>query len=659
VRRFQSIGFLLSAFTGLMVVMLIAIFTFSAVDAYRREQKARTVLATITDIRRVLAAGAGIRNELALANLMLDTSSASKPDTIANLERLQRSSEKIVRGAIYDAAHRDVADSKAIATSMIRTNSEFVSLFSRVEGVVREPREARDPHVFAQWRATSTILTRQLSAELELLEQEAAGRDPFIDATLKISDAAWNLRMDAGRERGFVQTAIIDNSVPTLVSLQYLAELRGMVIAHWNIIRAQTRRSTMPVPIKHAIANALQIYLKQATLRDDLLKRLVSGQKVAMTGEQWVAFSNKGLSSILTISATALNLCGARALQLARDAHGAFIDALALMALSLVLAFAAVACIVLRVIRPLKAITLNLRTHERGDTSAAIPYEDHQDEIGEFARALRSFRAGALERERLKSELLEQRSAKDAAEAANQIKATFLASMSHELRTPLNAILGFSEVLKSELYGPLGHEKYGEYAGYVFKSATHLLDLINDVLDLSKIEAGQMELKETSFALTDLVSETMLMVREKARNHCTLTVSEKDQLPEVIADKRLIKQILLNILSNAIKFTPDGGHVSVSIQLLPEDIIVQVSDTGIGMDATELGVAFSPYGQIDSKIARQHQGTGLGLPISRSLAELHGGTLKAESSKGNGTVVTLSLPRARIVQAVHSIVNVA
>lgn len=231
---------------------------------------------------------------------------------------------------------------------------------------------------------------------------------------------------------------------------------------------------------------------------------------------------------------------------------------------------------------------------------------------------------------------------------ASKAKSEFLAAMSHELRTPLNAILGFTEVIKGELYGALGHPKYREYAEDVHKSGAHLLDLINDVLDLSKIDAGKMELRETRFAVSDLVAESLLLVRDKAKGHVELRVAVPEGLL-ITADRRLLKQILLNLLSNAIKFTPPGGTIRVTAEHRPgAGLALCVSDTGIGMSAAEIITAFSHYGQVDSRIARAHQGTGLGLPISKALAELHGGDLTAESSKDDGTRITLLLPEARV-----------
>jgi signal transduction histidine kinase len=234
------------------------------------------------------------------------------------------------------------------------------------------------------------------------------------------------------------------------------------------------------------------------------------------------------------------------------------------------------------------------------------------------------------------------------AQAASNAKSEFLASMSHELRTPLNAILGFSEILKGEFYGPLGHNKYVEYAEDVFKSGTHLLDLINDVLDLSKIDAGKMELRECVFSLRELAGDCVHLISGKAR-HVTIH-QEVDGALEILADKRLIKQVLLNLLSNAVKFTPAGGTITVGGNTTATGATLFVADTGIGMSETQLKKAFSHYGQVDSKIARAHQGTGLGLPISQALAKLHGGELIASSIPGEGTRMTLVLPEDRVVE---------
>ena len=205
--------------------------------------------------------------------------------------------------------------------------------------------------------------------------------------------------------------------------------------------------------------------------------------------------------------------------------------------------------------------------------------------------------------------------------------------MSHELRTPLNAILGFSEVIRDELFGPVGLDKYVDYASDVHKSGQLLLDLINDVLDLSKIDAGKVELREEILRVPELIRDCIVLVRERAlKAGVALTLLPIAPEPQIAGDARLLKQVLLNLLSNAVKFTPQGGSVTVTAVARRDDYIITVSDTGIGMSPEDIQVAMSAYGQVDSKIASKHRGTGLGLPISRSLAELDGGALNIKKA---------------------------
>ncbi len=233
---------------------------------------------------------------------------------------------------------------------------------------------------------------------------------------------------------------------------------------------------------------------------------------------------------------------------------------------------------------------------------------------------------------------------KTRAESANRSKSEFLANMSHELRTPLNAIIGFSEMMETGMFGPLGSPKYTEYAHDIRSSGQHLLELINDILDMSKIEAGRMTLEKQPTDLGTVIEESLRLVSGRAEIASVKIVNEVGALPSVDADKRAIKQVLLNLLSNAIKFTPAGGTITMRGGADGRFVSLAVEDTGIGIPAHALPKIGRPFEQVESQHSKKHKGTGLGLALSRSLVELHGGSLTIASTEGVGTRVTFTLP---------------
>jgi signal transduction histidine kinase/cytochrome b561 len=264
-------------------------------------------------------------------------------------------------------------------------------------------------------------------------------------------------------------------------------------------------------------------------------------------------------------------------------------------------------------------------------------------QMEEIAHLAQERQEEQLERQRL-------RIAKEGAEAANRTKSQFLATMSHELRTPLNAIIGFSEIIKGELFGPVQNRNYVGYAADIFNSGTHLLQLINDILDMSHLESRQLELREQEVDLHVAVSSCMRLVEmqaDQAKVH--LSTSLDDDLPSVRADDRRLRQILINIIANAVKFTPEGGRVTVSGVQRDGGVALVIADTGIGMAPEDIPKAMQPFGQIDSKLSRKYQGTGLGLPLAKHLAILHGGTLTIESEVNVGTTITVTLPSERVI----------
>jgi signal transduction histidine kinase len=244
------------------------------------------------------------------------------------------------------------------------------------------------------------------------------------------------------------------------------------------------------------------------------------------------------------------------------------------------------------------------------------------------------------------------RLAKEQAEVASRTKSQFLANMSHELRTPLNAIIGFAEVIEREFFGPVGVAQYASYAADIHRSGQHLLSLINDILDLSKVEAGRFEIVEQDFTLAETIDEAKRLLEIRAQKAGLSLSSEIEaDIGRVYADRKLISQALLNLLSNAVKFTPAGGQVRISARREREgDLLLSVADTGIGMAPEEIPRALEPFGQIDGTLARRYDGTGLGLTITKAFIEMHGGTLSLDSAKGRGTTATIRLPGWRCRQ---------
>lgn len=293
--------------------------------------------------------------------------------------------------------------------------------------------------------------------------------------------------------------------------------------------------------------------------------------------------------------------------------------------------------------RPIDRLLATAARWSAGEWHARAGMGGGSGEIERLARAFDAMADAVGSRERSLVRATEE------AVAASRAKSDFLANMSHELRTPLNAILGFSDIMRTEMMGPLS-PRYRSYACDIHSSADHLLRLINELLDVSKLEAGKLELHEEIFRLCDLVNECAHLIRQRAEK-ARLDVSiEVPRCEWIQADRLRLKQVLINLLSNAVKFTPAGGRVGVRTVERADAIRIEVFDTGIGMRPEDIPIALEPFRQIDDAFNRRYEGTGLGLTLARRLTELHGGRLEIESAPGRGTRVRIDLPKARLVQ---------
>ena len=237
------------------------------------------------------------------------------------------------------------------------------------------------------------------------------------------------------------------------------------------------------------------------------------------------------------------------------------------------------------------------------------------------------------------------------AEIANRSRSEFFAKMGHELRTPLNAIIGFSEIIKDEIFGPVGSARYREYMHDINDSGHHLLDLVNDLLDIARIEVGKSELDDQVLAVPEVIAASLAEFADQAAaGGVTLDSDIRAGLPHLRADPRKLRQMLSNLLSNAVRFTEPGGRVTLGAWSSPDaGFVLQVVDSGIGMALKDIPVALSPFGQVKNALRQRHEGSGLGLPLTKAMAELHAGSLDLQSEPGAGTTVTLRFPAERLV----------
>jgi signal transduction histidine kinase len=644
VKRHLSISVLLPTVTGLLTLALVTICALYARNALQSREQALRVPVIVGISSDLFTAIQGFRVERGAVNTNLAAPVPIATEDQNNITRLRIQSEKALDSALSRIGFVHIDGSGPAVEAIHERVHALVQQRADVDAALVRARDERSPAVTQNWIATSGEVVSAIDDLSTVLEAELTDGDAFIANLILLKQIVWSLRSDSGEERLLVREAMVSGKPVLEQQKHQFTALAGSILGTWKLVRDKTRSSKAPPELRAAIEEADRTYFSSYRPRwDALVADLAAGRKVDLSPHEWAAMSNAGRDAIFKLSQTAFDLARAHAYKQSKTAERNFYLAVLFMAVFSLTGTATVFYVLRGVVTPISQINNAMRLVADGNFTCAIPFKHRIDEIGSLSESLHVFRDNAIEKQRLSIEKMR-------AETANRTKSEFLANMSHELRTPLNAIIGFSEVMKRAMFGPLS-EQYRDYGADIFNSGTHLLDLINDVLDLSKLEAKKLELFEEIVGIDDVIDASVRLVSPqagKARVHVIKSTGE-EALPAVRADERRLRQVLLNLLSNAVKFTPEGGSVHITGSRGNGGLAITIKDNGIGIAADQIPKVLEPFCQIDSKVSRRHHGTGLGLPLAKQLIELHGGTLRIESALNVGTCVTIFLPQERIV----------
>ena len=643
-RRFFSISALLHAVIGLLTATIVITFAIYGIRALQSLQEARQIPGIVDISNDLFVAEQSFRIERGAVTHALDIEASVSEADVTEITMERTKADTSLDRALAKLAAIELSGSRPIRNEISESRKLFTTLRGETDTALKQPDARRSAALSANWIAVGGRLVRAIDSLSGRLDNEFNKADPFVEKMMEFKRIAESMRSDAGKERLLIVQALAAGARLSDMQRQQFTLLRGRIDGAWDLFQAEAHQLTIPSKLKAAIEAVNSLYFDDfRTKRDGVIEQLAAGRPTSISADEWRPLTAAAQQSVSAVGNVALNIAGDHADEQAVAAKQTFYGAILLMVLFSGIGLLAALYVMKAVIRPLGEISEAMRVVAEGDLSRAIPFQHRKDEIGFLARALYVFRDNAIEEQGL-------RVAKEGAEAANRAKSEFLANMSHELRTPLNAVIGFSDMIKREMLGAVG-ERYRDYATDIFNSGSHLLRLINEILDLSKLEAGQFELNEENVDLPGTVEACLHFVEVQAHKSKIRLITALDPDIRLIrADERRMRQILLNLLSNAVKFTLDGGEVRVSSFLKNGGLVITVSDTGIGIAAGDIPKVMTSFGQVDSKVSRKYEGSGLGLPLAKHLVELHGGTLTLESQVDVGTTVTIILPSSRIVE---------
>jgi signal transduction histidine kinase len=645
----HSLAKLLSLITGLLVVVLVSVFAIFATTAFRHQQDASRIVSIVGVKHDMLSSQQALRAEGGILDMALEEKGPASQSTLELAAQLHTRTQQNFARLRLHAANKYTSGYAQI----LELSDAYERMLPAILATAALPLQARSPKIIDQRLHVVSALLDELNHKSASLSRSISSADPLINEMLRVNDIAWRARSDAGTDRHSIMRAMLQGEAPPIrITLRQTAEMNGRVAVSWSVVEDDARLPEFPPELKAAVAKANWIHFTQfMAQRNATLAALLEGKPAPMSVEDWVKLSNHGIAALMAVSNTALDITGRYAAQQAAMARTNFYIAIGLMLASIALASFAALYVIWGVIRPLRGITRTMEQIAGGNLESDIPFDDRSDEIGQFAAALKLFRDGSMERIKLEKALVESRVAQETAETSSRIKSEFLANMSHELRTPLNAIIGFSDIMQHQIRGPLPPD-YAEYANLINESGNHLLNLVSDILDLAKIEAGKFSIDPREVNLEETVDYCLRLTQRRAEE-CGLTLVKTMATGPMMltADPRACKQILLNLLSNAMKFTRRGGTVEITAISAGDVLRISVRDTGIGIPAqilSRIGEAFQQASN-DPMLARE--GTGLGLALVKALVSQHGGSVHIESTENVGTIVTVELPRVQSARA--------